>query len=329
MLTQWLGSLGGKLSAGWIDAALTPGTVLWAGGLAVYYVHPFGTRLEVLEAQLNGAPASAQVLAAVGLLVLVGATELILRAMTLPATRLLEGYWPWPFDYLSRFIAWRPIHRFGGWIAKKRGHPRPEDLDRFNSLMECLEAAPPAVPPTATEMRELVSLNERLHDIPGDPDERKPTRFGNIIRAAETRIAAVHGLDPIACWPQMWLVIPADTRTEITGARSNMDTWVRVWVVGLLFALWAIPTWWWVPAAVGIGVSVVVFIAALPGAARTYAGLLEAAFDVHWRALYDALAWPLPPSPVEEPEFGRAVTKYIWRGLADPEWKYRKEAPSA
>ena len=44
-----------------------------------------------LQAQLNGAPASAQVLAAVGLLVLVGATELILRAM-LPATRLLEGY---------------------------------------------------------------------------------------------------------------------------------------------------------------------------------------------------------------------------------------------
>ena len=53
-----------------------------------------------------------------------------------------------------------------------------------------------------------------------------------------------------------------------------MDTWVRVWLAGLLFGLWAVPTSWWVPAAVGIGVSVVVFIAALPGAARTYAGLM-------------------------------------------------------
>jgi hypothetical protein len=153
-----------------------------------------------LQAQLNGAPASAQVLAAVGLLVLVGATELILRAMTLPATRLLEGY--------------------------------------------------------------------------SDRDHRGAIQHGHV------------------------------------GARLAGRE---------LFALWAVPTWWWVLAAVGIGVSVVVFIAALPGAARTYAGLLEAAFDVRWRAFYDALDWPLPPSPAQEPKFGRAVTTHIWRG-----WRTRR-----
>jgi hypothetical protein len=101
-----------------------------------------------------------------------------------------------------------------------------------------------------------------------------------------------------------------------------MDTWVRVWLGGLLFALWAVPTWWWVLAAVGIGVSVVVFIAALPGAAGSYAGLLEAAFDVHWRAFYDARDWPLPPSPAQEPKFGRAVTTYLAGagGRVDQAW---------
>jgi hypothetical protein len=324
MLTQWLGSLGGKLSAGWVEVALTPGAVLWAGGLGVYYLHPFSTRLEVLQAQLNAAPASAQVLAAIGVLVLLGTTELILRALTLPVTRLLEGYWPRPFDRLSRFIAGRPIERLYRWNAKRRGVKREDESDRLDWLVDHYN--PTSLDSlTPEEKREFVALDERFHDVPVDSNERKPTRFGNIIRAVETRIAAGHGLDPVACWPQMWLVLPADTRTEITAARSNLDTWVRIWLAGLLFALWSIPTWWWLPAVVGIGVSFATFFVALPDAARTYSGLQEAAFDVHWRKLYDALDWPLPLGPADEAEYGRAVTTYLWRGMVDAKWKYRSD----
>ena len=77
-----------------------------------------------------------------------------------------------------------------------------------------------------------------------------PTRLGDILRAAERRPADKYGLDTIACWPALWLLLPAEAKTELVQARSALDNAARTWLWGALFVVWTPWTWLAVPVAI-------------------------------------------------------------------------------
>jgi hypothetical protein len=50
-----------------------------------------------------------------------------------------------------------------------------------------------------------------------------PTRFGDILRAAEFRPRDKYGLDTTVCWYPLWLLLPAEVKQEISQARLELD----------------------------------------------------------------------------------------------------------
>ena len=113
-------------------------------------------------------------------------------------------------------------------------------------------------------------------------------------------------------WPRLWLLLPADTRTELSQARASLDTAVGAVIWGLLFLGFAFLAWWTVP--IGIVIILVMILYWIPDRAEVFADLLEAAFDVHRVTIYEHLRWPLPANPKEEHICGKEITSYLLRG---------------
>jgi hypothetical protein len=51
--------------------------------------------------------------------------------------------------------------------------------------------------------------------------------------------------------------------------------------------------------------------------AIAFADLIDAAFDLYHRSLYDALGWPYPKNSLEEIVLGSFLTEFLWRGTGD------------
>ena len=118
-----------------------------------------------------------------------------------------------------------------------------------------------------------------------------PTRLGNVLRAAGETPYYKYGLDPITCWPHIWLILPAETQEHLNSSRQALDSQVVLFLWGLLFICW---TWWW-PWAILISIAwmVIAYSFAFQSAVN-YTALVEAVIDLHWFDLYRSLHWPLP-----------------------------------
>ena len=62
-----------------------------------------------------------------------------------------------------------------------------------------------------------------------------PLELGNILRAAETKPEEKYGLNAIVCWPRFWLLLPEETKQEISGARAALDVGAQAMFWSLLF----------------------------------------------------------------------------------------------
>ncbi len=65
-------------------------------------------------------------------------------------------------------------------------------------------------------------------------------------------------------------------------------------------------------------------------AAKVYALLLRAAFDLYRFDIYEQLHWPLPKSPITEAEEGKILNRFLYRFdtpryIHFSEWSKRKE----
>jgi hypothetical protein len=155
-----------------------------------------------------------------------------------------------------------------------------------------------------------------------------PTRLGDILRASERRPADHYGLDALVCWYRLWMLLPADVKTEISEARLQVDQSVRAWLWGALFVVWA-PWIWWVAVPVAIAVPFVTYNFSMLSAATLFGDLTETAFDLHRMQLYDALQLPRPVSPAKERDDGKRLTRLLWHGETDPAIVYTTSASSA
>src|SRR5262249_9746917 len=139
-----------------------------------------------------------------------------------------------------------------------------------------------------------------------------PTRLGNILRAAEGQPGDKYGLDAVICWPRLWLILPGDVREELVRARIRLDSAVSACNWAVLFVIFT-PWLPWAPAA-GAAFAVAGYYVWVLDRSRLFGDLIDATFDLHRHALYQALRWPLPANPAAERRAGRALTDYLWRG---------------
>jgi hypothetical protein len=301
-------SLGGEAVRAWSARLFTSAALFWlAGSAAVWLQHNAGRvrdagwigAVSPTAASLRGVPPVVTAAAVIVGLLVVGASALAAERLTLPVLRLLEGYWRRPAWVRARLV-------------RRRRAARDRAMGTYQALQRA--RANGTRPDAADELR-LARAMRTLRSTPAAPQLTMPTRFGNVLRVAETRPLRKHGVDAVACWPHLWLVLPTDSRTEIVSARQAVDGAARVWLWSVLFVAWT-PWVWWAPA-----VAIVAGVAAYANclrAAGTYAVLVEAAFDVHLPLLYAAVRLSPPASAADAVTAGDRLSRYLRDGSDDP-----------
>ncbi|GAA5051198.1 hypothetical protein HNP84_006512 [Thermocatellispora tengchongensis] len=293
MLDKFWEGFAGKLADQWSARLFSPAFGFWAGGFAIWlWSRPGDWRKALAEVErgFQGWSVAALVIVVMGALAVLLVSATTADRLTLPALRLLEGYWPW--------WAARPLTR----LLRRR----LETAKRRAGILATSAGSD-------GDLRELARLETLLGRHPG-PDDLLPTRLGNLLRLAEARPRERYGLDAVVCWPYLWLVLDDGTRTEILDARMALNRAARLWLWSALFAVWTIWTWWALLIALAMAAAVYRF--AVLSTAETYGSLVNAAFALNRHRLYEGLRWPPPDSPETESKLGQDLTIYLHRGIA-------------
>jgi hypothetical protein len=269
------GGLAGRVAGlGW------PAVLFWLGGLLAWAGGHGGLhRLSTLTGWLGRQSTPTQFAAILGVLAAVAGTAGLVDRLTLPALRLLEGYWPEWLGGLRRRLVAR-VDRRAAREDKAWQKLAPDALERTA---------------TADQLIAFARLDQRRRHRPSNPAQRLPTRIGNILRAGE-------------CWPTDKYGLDA------VGAALNQAVAVALW--GLLFCIFA--GWYFLALPIGLGVALSAVALWAPPRAEIFADLVESAFDLYRVALYRQLRWPLPDNPAEELARGQELTAYLWRGSDTP-----------
>jgi hypothetical protein len=303
MLSSFWEGLGNQLGQRW--TALLPAVIFWAGGLTAWIWGDGGAyRLDQLEKELATLSGIVQVVLALSAVLLVVASSAIAQAVTLPVLRVLEGYWP---SWLA------PLRRL---FIKRQTRAAETAERRFSELSAKVDkdTAPPG------ERSEHVALDLRLRRMPterdpSNPQRRMPTRLGNTLRAAETWPLDKYGLDPVKCWPRLWLLLPESVQGELMDVRGGLDAIGAVVLWSILFIAWTAWAWWAAP--IGVLIALAAYRQTVR-VAEVYSDLVESTFDLYRFKLYESTHWPLPRNPAEEHDVGAALTAYLWRGSDAP-----------
>ncbi len=296
---MWSG-LGGKVGERWAVLLASPALVFWIGGLLAWVQAHGGvagrgwTALETAwKAGPGGSSGTAQVLAVVGALLVIATSARLTETVTFGVIRLMEGYWPRPAAPLH-WLVMAVRNRFA-----ERRSARWRDLARNRADL------------TGRSHRAYLRLTAWRSRQPADPADRMPTRLGNLLRAAESRPRHRYGLEAVVCWPHLWLVLPDHVRAEVAAARGRLDEHARVWLWGLLISVWTVFTWWALPVAL---VAMTVGYRLTVSSAATYGQLVQAAYDLHRRALYEALDRERPDDADSEVAAGAELSRFLQRG---------------
>lgn len=330
MLTTFFSAIGGKLSDR-LAAISAPALIFWLGGLLAWSRAHGGNRALAHPATwLSRQATFAQVVIVAVVLIGIAASAVLVSLLTAPALRLLEGYWPgWASPLRGRLIE-RMVLRAAD--ADKQWQQVTAQLFEASAssgaggqAVAGGEAGADASPDKAAGARrvamraELLATYGRLERArerrPSRPELYLPTKIGNILRAAETRPRDKYGLDSVAVWPRLWLVLPDSTKQEINSARTALDSAVAASIWGILFLVF---TGWTILALpIGLAVCAAAVLVWVPVRAGVFGQLVVAAFDVHRTLLYQQLRWPLPVTPYDEQLRGKEVSSYLQKGSHD------------
>jgi hypothetical protein len=295
VLTAFWQAVGGKLADRWA-AVSVQALIFWLGGLAAWTYHRGGLHTLPGQGWLKGQTSVEQVAVIVVSLLAVALSGLVVERAAAPALRVLEGYWPSWTGPLRR--------RLTSGLARRAADEREAWQEAYDRIE--------GTDPTAEDFAAYARLERRRRRRPASARYFLPTPIGNILRAAERRPVDKYGLDTIAVWPYLWLVLPATTRDELRAARASLDAAVAAALWGVLFCVFTPFAWIVIP--VGLAVAVTAISIVVPSRAQVFGELIEAAYDLHRTALYEQLRWPLPANPGEEREAGTELTRYLRRG---------------
>jgi len=301
MLDKFWEGIGTNLAQRWLEYIFGPAFLFWAGGFGLY-AWKTGWQGLLINAQMS--TQFQQIIWIVMALLILVFSSVMMQAIRFPILRLLEGYWPWPVNYLGKaIIAWR-----------KAAVQRKTDELRHLKTVE-------ASGNLETKQRErLIQLDAWVHWYPAKSSDLLPTALGNILRSRERSPERKYGLEAVVCWPRLWPLLPEIIRTDLANTRSALDRLVEFWFWGLLFLIWSFLTPWAI--LIGFLWMMVTYGVALQ-AAMTYGDLLETAFDLHRLSLYDAMGWSRPTDSEQEKALGKQLTEFLWRGTMAEKMPYQ------
>ena len=297
MIAKVLEGAGGKVAEEWLPRLLTSSMIFWAGGLAAA-IFRFGWR-SVLDA-LNGQSEAIQIAFLIVVLAGAIASSMVVERFQLAALRGLEGYWPSVFRHQRRQL-----------VAKQIAS-RKKIYQQWSKVAKAYKQQP-----NSELHSQYIQLQDRLEEFP--KSDLMPTRFGNILRAAELRSLDKYGLDAVICWPRLWLLLPESAKADLQTARAELNAMARLWGWSWLFLVWTVWAWWAAPIALGSAWFAYQWAIA---AAKTYGDLIEASFDLYRGLLYEALRLPFPKQADQEPAAGRMLTQYLWRGTLPESYQF-------
>lgn len=331
---KFLEGISGKLAEQWSASLLTPAFVFWSGGILVgIQRHNWGKFIsEAFTYSTDNSSNSTSSLQIITILIIgflvVATSAAVIQRFEFTTLQFLEGYWP---VYLSK-----PRQ----WLLNQQIRQFQKDDTQWHNL----DTRKRSQGLSTEDEYTLNYLDQRFRRKPVILEKLMPTRLGNILRASELRPEIKYGLNTIVCWPHLWMLLPEQARADISGARQMLNTYIRLWLWSVLFALvwtpfgllrWTtinrLPTFDWSywslwSAVVGL-VSAILAYRWLLEAASRYGDLIEAAFDLYRNALYNALRWPLPVDSAEEKTMGKQITTYLWRGTVGKPVRFQPESP--
>ncbi|QXE38143.1 hypothetical protein KQY30_31855 [Streptomyces sp. GMY02] len=295
----FLSELGKKLAERWLSLLVLPGALYLAIAVTAHtlgHTRPFD--LPLLTRQITtwaNHPATSNTDGYVVLLAatLAGAaaTRLVAQALGSLTERLcLAADWhTWP-PPLRRLAARQTARRHDRWTRAARTwhHHREQDAQALAHGRRADPAARRAAERTMTCI------------APEEPT--RPTWSGDRLNAAAVRLERDHHLDLATLWPHLWLILPEETRVQITTVRQNLTRAATLTAWALLYL--PLAAWWW-PAALITATLTLTGRARTRTATDTYALLLEAATRLHIRDLADRLG--LNPTSPTTPETGGAL----------------------
>jgi hypothetical protein len=189
-------------------------------------------------------------------------------------------------------------------------------------------------------------MKELVESYPDKEGLVLPTAFGNALRAFEVYPRVMYGFEGIDGWPRILAVLPKDYRELIDDAKSQVDWWVNVGVMSLLFliefwcvvfAKWKLTPEWWVTVlniVVPLGLFSLVnwfLLWRATSAAIGWGDYVKSAFDLYRFALLESMGIDAPKSRKEEKELWTKFSQAILFNLHDslPELKKSTSKKSA
>jgi hypothetical protein len=234
---------------------------------------------------------------------------LLLSGLNRPIVRLLEGY---PI-VKSRYAVVRAIgdRMAGRWVR------------RFNDLVAVTEGPES---PTRTEAARRLNT-----EFPARRESILPTALGNALRSFETHPRRRYGLDGIAVWPRVELLMDDGERGVVQDARTNFNFFVNGLVVLLTGGVFAAvdrllhlddPGGAAAQAAAAVMIGAILAIGCYRGATHAavdWGDSVRAAFDVHRLDVYAKMGVQVPRSPAEEAVTARAINRCLLYAEPIPE----------
>jgi hypothetical protein len=169
---------------------------------------------------------------------------------------------------------------------------------------------------TADLRKERTELMEELAQrYPDQVDFVLPTAFGNALRAFEVYPRVMYGFESIEGWSRILAVLPKEYRELIDDAKSQVDWWVNLGTLSLVFLIefwvaifskWGLtPVWYY--TALNIVVPLIIFgllnwflqwraTSAVVG----WGDYIKSAFDIYRFTLLESLGIDAPKTRAEE-----------------------------
>ena len=138
--------------------------------------------------------------------------------------RFLEGYYyfPWKNKLTNRHKRrFKELQDFlSDWKEKYKSNDPNIKKKAEQKMTEAIE-------------KELI-ISERF---PDSDNWIMATKFGNSIRAFEVYPRVMYGIDSVLSWNRIVAVMPEDFREIIDNAKANVDFWVNLLVLALIFGM--------------------------------------------------------------------------------------------
>jgi len=268
MLTSLGGGLLGLLDRRLVLSAWLPAMLFW-GGLGALVVTGIGW--PTTAHWWLGRPGQFQAALLVLALAWITFCAYLIATLVPAIIRSGEGYWP---RLLSRLARWR----------------RGRHLARQARLS--MDAA---------------AFGRRHADYPLRAASVMPTRLGNILRAAEDHALDRYEINAIVVWPRLYVLLPDRFTGALAAAKLPLDLMAVIGalatafaVAGTVIAAIMLPSYAALACAGGGLLGSCLAYAGAVQAARPYAQLIRAGFDVHRTLLLDAVGLRRPRTYGEE-----------------------------